>query len=218
MNLQRVGGIASVVNTFLWAFFLFILIVLFPRIGLVDPNDWRDAAKGIAAWSASPVTFSLLNLDFILMSIATLLTILGIRQRLQTDAQALMGITVIAGSVFSALWLAGALTEWGARASIAATKDLSAYLSLENSIQGLFSAAAHSLGWALLLSGWAALKSRKLRRIPIYLAMIGGLFFLLEFVIPFFGFIGSAFFIVASFWLGIALMKSTKEELRSLTQ
>ena len=212
MNLQRVGGIASVVNAFLWAFFLFILLVLFPRVGLVDPSVWRDAAKGIAAYSASPVTFSLLNLDFIPMSIATLLAILGIRQRLQADAQALMSITVIAGSIFSALWLAGALTEWGARASIAATKDLSAYLSLENSIQGLFSAAAHSLGWALLLSGRAALKSRKLPRIPICLAMVGGLLFLFEFVVTLFGFIGSAFFIVASFWLGIALLKSTKEE------
>jgi hypothetical protein len=215
MNLQRVGGVASVVNAFLWAFFMFILIVLFPRIGLVDPNDWRDAAKGIAAWSASPVTFSLLNLDFIPMSIATLLTILGIRQRLQTDAQALMSIAVIAGSVFSALWLAGALTDWGARASIVAAQDLSAYLSIQNSIQGLCAAAAHSLGWALLLSGWAALKSRKLPRIPICLAMVGGLFFLFEFVVGLFGFIGSAFFVVASFWLGIALLKNTKEELRS---
>jgi hypothetical protein len=211
MNPERIGGIASIANAVFYAFLLVILVVLFPRIGFVDPSDWMDPAKGLAAWAASPATSALLSVNDVLMSIATFLTIVGIRQRLQADAPTLMTVTLVAGSVFSALWLSGTLVAWGSQSPIVAAQDASAYRSIMGSSSGLRAAAAHSLGWALLSAGWAAFKSRKLPRIPMGIAMVGGLFFLFEFVVTLFGFIGTAFLVVAFFWVGIALLKRAKD-------
>ncbi len=211
MNLQRVCGVASIANAVFYAFLLVILMVLFPRLGLIGPSDWMDPAKGLAAWAASPATSALFGVNDVLMSIATFLTIVGIRQRLQGDAPALMTVTLIAGSVFSALWLSGGLVNWGSQSSILAAQDASAYRSVMGASSGLRAAAAHSLGWALLLAGWAAFKSRKLPRIPMAIAMVGGLFFLFEFVVTSFGFIGTVLLAIAFFCVGIALLKRAKD-------
>jgi len=73
MKLQKIGGIGSIASAILCAICLVFFLLVFPRLGLVGPSDWIDPVKDIAAWSASPITFFLFNLEFILWSIAFIL-------------------------------------------------------------------------------------------------------------------------------------------------
>jgi len=208
MNLQRVGGVASTANAFLTAIFLIILTVVFPRLGLVTPADWIDPVKGIPAWAASPITFSLFNMDYVLMSIACLLTILALRERMQSSAPTLMRIAVIATSIACAMWAASGLMEIGARASLVSTKDASAYRALMGVVLGLSVAGDHALGWALFSTGWAALSSAKLSRILSYLAVLVGVLLILDFCSMVLGLFGYVLFVIWSFWLGVVLLRS----------
>ena len=167
MNLQRIAGAASVVNAFFWVLLLVFHIVVFPRLGLVEPSDWRDPVKGIAAWAASPGVFSTIDIGNVIASIASLLVILALRERMKVNAPTLMTIALIGVSIFSALWLAAGLNRWDARPSIVSTNDVSAYIAANNVFLGLCTAAGHALGWALLLAGWAAFKTTNLPRMNL---------------------------------------------------
>lgn len=208
MNLQRIGGVASTANAFLAAVFLIILVAVFPRLGLVAPSDWNDPVKGIAAWTASSVTFSSLNIDYVLMSIASLLIILALRERMQTSAPILMFIAVIGTSIACALWVAAGLMQIGARASIVNANDASAYRALMGVFLGLSTAGDHAFGWALVSTGWAALRTAKLPRILSYLVVLVGALFILDFCSIALGVVGLALFIISSFWLGVVLLQS----------
>jgi hypothetical protein len=208
MKLQRVGGVASMANAFLTAIFLIILTALFPHLGLVKPADWIDPVKGIPAWAASPITFSLFNIDYVLMSIALLLTILALRERMQSGAPTLMRIAVIATSIGCALWAASGLIEIAARASIVSTKDASAYRALMGVVLGLSITGDHALGWALFSTGWAALRTANLSRILSYLAALAGVLLILDFCSMALGFGGYVLFVIWSFWLGVVLLRS----------
>lgn len=200
--------VASVVNAFFWVLLLVVLIVVFPHLGLVNPSDWRDPAKGLAAWAASPGVFSTLDIGNVIASIASLLVILALRERMKVNAPTLMTIALIGVSIFSALWLAAGLSQWEARPSVVSANDVSAYIVANSVFLSLSAAAAHALGWALLLTGWAAFKTTNLPRTLTFLGMLAGLAFLFEFVVSLLGFVGAAFFAVFSVWAGIVLLRS----------
>jgi hypothetical protein len=208
MKLQKIGGVGSIGSAFLAAIYLVFFLLVFPSLGLVGPSDWIDPTKCIAAWSASPITFFLLNLGFILLSIAFIMIVLALRDRMQASAPNLMRIAVIGVSISCALWLAGGLIGIIGMPSIVSAKDASAYRAVMGVYLGLSIAADHALGWVLLLIGWAAVKTSGLPRILSYLSVLVGIVGILEFAVQPFMFVFLFLGIIWGLWLGVVLLRS----------
>jgi hypothetical protein len=208
MKLQKIGGVGSIGFACLCAIYLVFFFLVFPSLGLVGPNDWIDPVKGIAAASASAITFFLFNLESILISIAFILIVLALLERMQASAPNLMRIVVIGVSILCALWLASGLIGIIGMPSIVSVKDASAFRAVNGVGLGLSMAGDHALGWVLLLIGWAALKARGLPRILSYLLMLCGILGILEFAVQPFMFVGLFLSIVWGVWLGIVLLRS----------
>jgi hypothetical protein len=209
MKLQKIGGISSIGRAILDAIFLVFVFLLFPRIGVVGPSDLIDPVKGIAAWSASPITFFLFNLlCTLLLSIALILIMLALRERMQVSAPNLMRIVVIGMSVGSALYIAVGLIGIVGMPSIVSVKDVSAYRAVMGVYLGLLFAGDQAFGWVQLLIGWAALKTRGLPRILSYLTMLMGLLLILDFVVGPLGFVEVFLGIIWGVWVGVVLLRS----------
>jgi hypothetical protein len=208
MKLQKIGEVGSIGIAFLCAICLVSLLLVFPRLGLVGPSDWIDPVKGIAAWSASPITFFLFNLVYILWSIALILIVLALRERMQASAPNLMRIAVIGVSISCALWLAAGLIDIVGNPSIVSAKDVSAYRAVTGVYLGLSIAGDHAVGWVLLLIGWAALKTKGLPRILSYLSVLVGIIMILEFAVQPLMLVSLFFGIVWGLWLGVVLLRS----------
>ncbi len=207
MKLQKIGGVGAIGSAFLCATFLVFLLLVFPRLGL-GPRDWLDPVKGIAASSGSPIAFFLFSLESILWSIAFILIVLALRERMQASAPNLMRFAVIGVSIVCALWLAAGLIDIAGRPSIVSAKDASAYRALMGVILGLSIAGDHALGWVLLLIGWAALKTRGLPRILSYLSVLMGIVLILEFAVHPFMLVYLFLGIIWGLWLGGVLLGS----------
>ena len=208
MKLQKIGGVGSIGFACVCAIYLVFFFLVFPSLGLVGPNDWIDPVKDMAAWGASPITFFLFNLGSILLGIAFVLIGLALRERMQASAPNLMRIAVIGVSIACALWLAVGLIDIVGRPSIVSAKDASACRAVMGVYLGLVIAGDHAGGWALLLIGWAALKTRGLPRILSYLLMLNGILAILEFAVQPFMFVGVFLSIVWGVWLGGVLLRS----------
>jgi hypothetical protein len=181
MKLQKISGFASIASALIGAMALVIVGLVFPRLGLIGPSDRMDPIKGIAAERASPITFALFNLDLILWGIAFILIILALRERMQTNAPNLMRLTLIGVLTTYVLMLAAGLIGIVGTPSIVTAKDASAYRAFMGVYFGLIVAGDHAAGWAILLIGWAALKTRSLPRILSYLSVLSGIVFILDF-------------------------------------
>jgi hypothetical protein len=179
-----------------------------PRLGLVGPSDWIDPMKGIAAWSASPITFFLFNLEYILFGIAFILIILALRERMQASAPNLMRIAVIGVSIVCAAWLAAGLIGIVGMPSIVSANDASAFRAVNGVYLGLSFAGDHAWGWVLLLIGWAALKTRGLPRTLSYFSVLSGIVGILDFAVAPLMFVYLLFGIIWGVWLGVVLLRS----------
>jgi hypothetical protein len=208
MKLQKIGGVGSIGFACLFAIYLVFFLLVLPRLGLVGPSDWIDPVKSNAARSTSPITFFLINLESILMSIAFILIVLALRERMQAGAPNLMRIVVIGVSIACALWLASALIDIVGSPSIVSAQDVSARRAVIAMYFGLIIAGDHAFGWVLLLIGWVALKTRGLPRILSYLLMLCGILGILEFAVQPFMFVGLILGIVWGLWLGVVLLRS----------
>ena len=208
MKLQKIGGFGSIGSAFLVAIFLVIVGLVFPRLGLVGPSDRMDPIKGIAAESASPITFFLLNLDLILCAIAFVLIILALRERMQANAPNVMRLAIIGVSIAYALWLASGLIGIVGMRPIVIAKDPSAYRALIGVWFGLVIAGDHAVGWTLLLIGLAALKTRDLSRILSYLSVLVGIVFILDFAAKPLMPVSLFLCILWNVWLGVVLLRS----------
>jgi len=208
MKLQKIGGVGSIGFACLCAIYLVFFFLVLPRLGLVGPSDWIDPAKTNAAWGASPIALFLLNLESILLSIAFILIVLALRERMQAGAPNLMRIVVIGVSIACALWLASALIDIIGSPSIASVQDISAKRAVIAIYFGLIIAGDHAFGWVLLLIGWAALKTKGLARILSYLLMLNGILGILEFAVQPFMFVGLILSIIWGVWLGVVLLRT----------
>lgn len=208
MKLQKLGGFGSIGSAFIVAIFLVIVGFVFPRLGLLGPSDRMDPIKGIVAESASPITFFLLNLILILCGIAFVLIILALRERMQANAPNVMRLAVIGVSIACALWLASGLIGIVGMRPIVSVKDASAYRALMGVWFGLVIGGDHAVGWALLLIGWAALKTRGLPRILSYLSVLVGIVFILDFAAKPLMPVSLLLCILWNVWLGVVLLRS----------
>jgi len=207
MKLQNIGGISSIGTAILVVIVLVIILIMFPRLGVVGPSDWSDPVKSLDAASTSPITFFILNLVMILVSIAYILIVLALRERMQA-APNLMQIAVIALSINCALWFAYGVIGIVGMPSIVSAKDISA-LRAANAIHfGLSTSGDCAAGWVLLLIGWAALRTRGLPRILSYFSMLKGVVMILEFAAQPLMLVGLLLGIIFYPWLGIVLLRS----------
>lgn len=92
--------------------------------------------------------------------------------------------------------------------SIVSAKDASAFRAVMAMSLGLSTAGDTALGWALLLIGWAALKTKGLPRILSYFSVLKGVVMILEFAVQPLMIVGLLLGIVFYPWLGIVLLRS----------
>jgi hypothetical protein len=208
MKLQKIGGFGSIGDAILLVIVLAIMLLVFPQLGLVGPSDWNDPVKGLDAGSASPITFFLFNLVMILVSIAVILIVLALQERMKVNAPNLMRIAVIGGSIACALWLSYGLIGIIGMPSIVSAKDASAFRAVMAIFSGLGTAGDFAMGWVLLLIGWAALRTGGLPRILSYFSVLRGVVMILEFVAQPLMVVGMLLGIVFYPWLGIVLLRS----------
>jgi hypothetical protein len=208
MKLLKIGGIASIANAFLAAFWLVLFVVLFPRLGLAGPDDWMNPVKGFHAWASSPIAFLTNDLEYILMSVATFLTILAVREWLKSESPILTQIALIATAIACGLWIATAIVGHTTRLALVNSGDASAYKAIMSVVMGLSYAGDHACGWFTLVIGWAALKTAKLPRILGYLILLVGLCFLFDFLLMLLALVGLLLLAIMSLWLGIVLMRT----------
>ncbi len=208
MKLQKIGGVGSIGFACLCVIFLVFYLLVFPRLGLVESSDWINPVKINAAWSTSPITFVLFNLESILFSIALILIALALRERMQAGVPNLMQVVIIGVSIACALLLAAALIEISTSPTIASAQNLPTRRAVTAVYFGLIFAGDHALGWVLLLIGWGALKTKGLSLILSYLLMLYGVIVILEFAVPPFMFVGVILGIIWGVWLGAVLLRS----------
>jgi hypothetical protein len=211
MKLQKVGGVASVANGILAVILIYLMGFLFPRLGIVSTKDLLDHVKGIAAWTASPMTFFAGDIDILLWGIAPFLVVLALRERMQTSAPILTQIALVAISIASGLWLILGIAPQAIRPFLISTGDASAYRAIAIIQWGLNNSADNACGWSLLLIGWAALKTAALPRMLACLIVLTGLLFILDFFAEALAAGGVILFAIMSFWLGITLLRTKNQ-------
>jgi hypothetical protein len=215
MKLQKLGGYASIISICVVAIAIGLAALTLPRLGLSLSSPVPDPLKVMAAYEASPITFRALQPFGILIAIALILVALALQERMRANAPDLMRMAVIAASVAFALLLANAISGTSGMLSIASNKDVSAYRAFTMVQNGLSSAAFNAWGWALLLMGWAAIRTGALPRTLGYICLVCGIGFVIGFAIPNIpGVVGLAAFFVAvllniigAIYLGVVLLR-----------
>jgi hypothetical protein len=91
--------------------------------------------------------------------------------------------------------------------SIITAKDVSAFRALTSMLLGLETAADAALGWALLLTGCATLRTRGLPRALGYFSLLKGIVMIIDFAAQPLMFLGILLGIVFYPWLGIVLLR-----------
>lgn len=206
MKIEKIGGIASIVEVFLTVFFMVSIFILFPRLGLDSPSAFYDPVKNMAAWEASPITFYLRGLGFLLLGVTFVILVLALRNRLLNSAPILMEISVIGASVMAALYLPTGIIEFISKEQIALTKDISAFSAMVFTATSLSVAGEFAFGCVVLLIGSAGIKTSKLSRMLSWLLIIEGICFILSFAVNALGILGCFLLIITNLWLGIILI------------
>lgn len=210
-HLQKAGGIAAALLGVLFVGYLFLLSVVLPAQGL-GPGTLNDPSVGIPfiALSWLPIL-----IDGLYMGIAAtfgLLT-LALYERLQPDSPAAMRAGALAGGVASGLFLIYAMINLiSAPTTIAIYQhDPSAggtiYLALRAMANAINAAALFAAGWALVLAGWAALRSHALPAALGSLMIGAGAAMSMSFVLLPLGLLGVLLAPIWSIWLGAALLQ-----------
>ena len=209
MDFEKVGGIASIVQVFLWVFLIIIFFILFPRLGLVSLTDLADPVKNIAAWQSSSAAFYLKGMDFILWCPTLIILVLALRNRLLNETPILMMISVIGATIAGALYLPAGIIEITGKGQLFHSNDISAFNAMMVASNCLSQAADFAFGWTILLIGSAGIKTLKLSRILSWILIIEGICWIIFFVVKPLGLLGIILGIIANSWLGIILLRSS---------
>jgi hypothetical protein len=206
MKLQKLGGYASVVMICALIVGGIIEALTLPGLGLTGAGG-SDPLKVMAAYDTSPTVFRVLQPINILLPIYMVLIALVLQERMRAGAPYLMRLAVIAASIASALLLAEILASTPGLISISSTKDISAYRAFRATIDGLASAGVNAWGWAALLIGCAAIRTRALPRILRYIILLNGVATIITFAVAQAYVVGLLLFLISVVWLGVALLR-----------
>jgi len=210
MKLQKSGVIGSIGMAILVVIIMVIVFFIFPRHGLREPSDWYNTSNVLNAMSVSPDSFFVLSLTSILSSIAFILIVIGIKERITNSEQNLIQVMTIAVSVTSALWFAAGAIGIIGWPWIVHVKDLSA-LGVMNAIYySLVFCGDSAAGWVVLIIGWSGIKTKSLPKALSYFAIFKAIIMILEVTFqPFItSVIGMSLGIIFFPWLAITLSRS----------
>ena len=202
MKLQKLGGFASMALGLILAIFVVLML-----LGILEQFNYENPVKSLESASSSPVREFTSNLLVVLGSIAAVLLVLGVRDRMEKMAPNLMRIVVICGAIGGALWLTAALTGITGVPEILNAKDASAYMAMMALVDGLEGACEHALGWALLLICWVTLKNRDLPKMLSYILGFKGVVMIVTFGMYPLQLAGVILGIISYPWLGIMLLR-----------
>ena len=211
MKLQKLGGYVAIAWVCWVPATTIIVQLILSHLGLsLSDMESADPSKLITAYGISPTTFIVTQSIIMLEGIFALLIILALHERMAHKAPYLMHLALIAVSIFAALHFIGGISYISSSAGIAESKDISTYRAIAAMRSGFSAAGYHIWGWALLLSGWAALKTRSLPRISTYLILLYGIFAIFGYIAEQISLLRFVLFIPSMIWLGIVLIRKEK--------
>jgi hypothetical protein len=204
MKLQKLGGYAAIAS------FLFFLVP-----GQKNPGALSDPTTAMAALSSAPVAYYVPQLLGIVLCILWLILILALAERMRADAPHLTRIATIAASFGAAAGIITSIAWTKAIVVIAPTKDVSAYMAFSAMAGTFWSFSGHAFGWVGLLIGCAILKTRAFSKIPGWLFILAGIFWV-RIPIPLKLGAGAlipwVLYSVSFLWVGIALLRQKQPE------
>lgn len=220
MKLQKFGGYAAISLAC-----VSIVFIAASSAALSGPDEADETLGMMAAYQASPIAFQILYLTIALSGIFTLLIVLALQERMQSNAPNLMRVAVIAASVASALLLTAASTGFLRNSTLAASKDTSAYRALLVVWDSLTFSANRTMGFVFLLVGWAAISAHALPRILSYILLLYGIEGIVEIfmqgIMPTIGLILwwalTLLRIIISIWLGAVLLSNREPSRQSVS-
>jgi hypothetical protein len=204
MNLQKLGGYAAIANV---CGFSILLVFFFLR--LQQLGDLEDPATAMTAISSSPVDFYFFYLLLMVCSILSLIPILALSDRMQIHVPNLTRIAVIAASITAAAGIFMAVAKVYSIVNIVPTNDVSAYRAFDAMAQSMWNASGHTSGWVGLLIGWAVLKTHTFPKVPAWLFILAGVFWIripIPIELGIAGIIPWVSYLVGLLWFGIALL------------
>ena len=206
--LQKAGGVGALLLALSFVLLIVNIAVISPSLG-ISGADADNPAKVFAVAPAARLLFSIP----ILFAVAFTLVALGLNDRLQESAPALMRIATAAGLGGAILFLAAGMFAWrglpilaGLYAQSPAAVTTTDLVLGDAISDGLLTAGIFAAGWFALLASWTALRGG-LSKILSYLGLAFGAASILGFAIPL-GPIGIVLGVVWGIWLGIVLWRS----------
>lgn len=217
MKLQKIGGYASIALVCVVVIVVMGTLSVYSRYGFTESGARFDPANAMTIYADSPIGSRLLSPLGILIGILLLLIALALQERMQTKAPHLMRLAVMAASVSCALYLTITISSTISLASMSGARDISVYRVALVIFSGLRSAASNAWGWALLLSGWAALRTCALPRILSCMILVCGVMAIIRYILPPlpnpFGLIVALLFAISMVWLGVVLIRKPEPSL-----
>jgi hypothetical protein len=210
-GLQKIGGIAALIQGILFIVFPVFLFAILPSLGLeasTGPNGLADPAKVLPAAAKSPLV-SIFGLLDVPVAVCLLLIMLALHERLQSDSPILIRIASGSGLVGTVLFLAVGMGRFAGISHLATlypqdpASVATAYLAAGTVVEGLNNAAVFAYGWWILLASWAGLNTGRLPKLLCYLGLLLGLTGIITFLFPVPPVLGIVWFL----WLGAVLLR-----------
>jgi hypothetical protein len=220
-RLQKIGGIAALVQGLLFIIFPIFLFVILPRQGLpatAGPDILADPASVLTAASKTPLV-SIFGLLDVPIAVSLVLVVLALHERLQGDSPMMMRIATGAGLIGTVLFLAvgmvrfTGISELAARYSQDQAGVTTAYQAVDTVVEGLNNAAVFAFGWWVLLASWTGLTAGRLPKLFCSVGLLLGVTGIITFVFPVPPVLGIVWFP----WLGALLLRDVEPTRRETT-
>ena len=211
-GLQKIGGIAAILQGILFIIFPLFLFAILPSLGLAattGPNALADPAQVLPAASQSPLV-SIFGLLDVPVAVCLMLVVLALHERLQAESPSLIWIATGAGLVGTVLFLAVGMGRFASVAQLSALYPqdpagvATAYLAAGTVVEALNNAAVFAYGCWVLLASWASLQTGRLPKLLGYLGLLLGLTGIITFLFPVPPVLGILWFL----WLGAVLLRN----------
>ena len=209
-NIQKVGAFASLAFGLSFTLLLVLLITIASQ-GYV-PGSGNNPAKALEFAGSSSIPY-IIYLLYMLSALLIVLIVMALADRLQEHAPAQMQLAMIAASATGIFFLAYAMLGYVGEPMLIsvyqqdASLGASAYLAMRVVSNALNSSAIFAAGWAILLTGWAAIRVIDFPRALASLLLVAGGLSVSAFLIPIFSLLAPLLYIVWSVWLGVFLLR-----------
>ena len=212
-NSQKAGGPAAIIQAILFLITLIFVFALLPGQGLAGPEAFNDPALALASAVQSPM-LALFNWLDVAFAVTTVIIVLALHERLQTNSPTLIRFATMAGFAAAVLLLLLGMIGFSAVSELARlraqnpTGAETAYIAVNAVINGLRPANTFAYGWWVLLVSWVALQSRGTLPKPLsYFGLLFGVIGIFTFAVPLLGFLGIMIGLIWFGWLGMVLLR-----------